>query len=82
MKGKVYAINRTRGMIAIKTSEGYSIFELLGNEEIKEGDEIEWKDDTPLGSEQIMNLNSGESFEVYFQNHRVNEANLRKQLLL
>lgn len=83
MKGTVCAINKQRGMVAIKTeTDGFSIFELFGDDNFNLGDEISWSEDTPLGDCKVKNHTEDEFAEVYFQNHGVTEGNLRTQLLL
>ncbi len=82
MKGTITQINRIRGMVAVATeSDGYSVFELLGGDSVELGDAVSWKDDTALGSEVLTNHTQGERYEVYFQNHHVNQQLLRQQLL-
>lgn len=81
MKGTISNINKRRGMVAVKTIEGsYSIFELLSNDEVEVGDQVEWAEDTVLGDATLKNQTQGTSFEVYFQNHHVNQSFLDKQL--
>ena len=80
MKGVVHEINASRCMVAIKTSEGYSIVELVDSDAIEVGDHVRWREDTQLGSGQLENLSRRTSFEVYFQNHWVSEQQLRAQL--
>ena len=82
MKGTIREINQIRGMVAVLTEEGnFSIFELLGGDIVEVGDEVQWKNDTGLGSEILTNLSRSESYEVYFQNHHVQKSQLRQQLL-
>ena len=82
MRGIVSAINPRRGMVALQTGHGFTIIELLGNDEIEIGDELCWSDDTGLGSENYRNITKGTRFEVFVQNHWVSERQLRQQLLL
>ncbi|MEQ9587957.1 MAG: hypothetical protein RJS97_08385 [Parvibaculaceae bacterium] len=81
MNGLVVDINHHRGMVAIRTPQGFSIFELMGEDPVELGDEIAWKDDTALGGNMIHNRTQYESYEVYFQNHHVSRATLRRQML-
>jgi hypothetical protein len=82
MKGTIFKINHNRGMVAVLTENGdFSIFELLGGDPAEEGDEVYWKNDTGLGSEQLRNITQEETFEVYFQNHWVSNNQLSRQLL-
>ena len=81
--GRIAAINQKRGMVAIETADdGYTIFELLSDFEIEIGDEIHWTNDYGMGHEKYTNTTKGIAEEVYVQNHSVNKANLRQQLLL
>lgn len=81
MTGTITAMNPGRGMVAVKTDGGYSIFELTGGDEFEIGDKVSWQDDTALGSEYIMNHTRREQVEVFFQNHYVPPDQLRAQLL-
>ncbi|MFH0782361.1 MAG: hypothetical protein V2B20_10490 [Pseudomonadota bacterium] len=82
MKGTIYKINHHRGMVAVLTENGdFSVFELLGDDPVEEGDEIYWKNDTGLGGEIIKNTTQNEEYEVYFQNHWVLKNQLKQQLL-
>lgn len=81
MKGVITNINQRRGMVAVKTENGdYSIFELLGSDEINVGDHVGWNEDTVLGDATLENKTQKTSFQVYFQNHHVNHAILNAQL--
>ncbi len=69
-------------MVAVLTEDGdFSIFELLGGDIVEVSDEVQWKEDTGLGSEILTNVTRRESYEVYFQNHHVPKHQLRQQLL-
>lgn len=81
--GVVAAKNPRRGMVAIKTADsGYTIIELLSDFDLNLGDEMTWADGYALGHETYENVTQGTREEVYVQNHDVNEAILRQQLLL
>lgn len=81
--GTVAAMNPTRGMAAIATEDdGYTIIELLSEFELAAGDQMSWANDYGLGSERYTNVTCGVTEEVYVQNHAVNQAHLRQQLLL
>ncbi len=83
MKGTIYMINLHRGMVAVQTENGdFSVFELLANNPVEKGDEVQWKDDTSLGSTMLMNLTQRQTYEVYFQNHWVSSSQLKQQLLI
>lgn len=82
--GSIAALNPRRGMVAIRTDDdgSYTIIELLSHFELSLGDKMVWKNDYGLGSETYRNLTTGESEEVYVQNHSVTTGNLRQQLLV
>ena len=82
MQGTVFAINLQRGMVAIDTDYGFTIIELMSDDNIEIGDEMAWTDDTALGSETYTNRSKGERMEVYVQNHHVPKQQLRQQLLM
>ncbi len=83
MIGRVHQINPVRGMVAVETAGyGYSIFEMLSEEPVSVGDEVEWSHDTVLGRTVLVNHTVGASFDVYFQNHWVPPGQLRVQLRL
>lgn len=82
MRGTVKAINRNRGMVGVLTDGGdYSVFELLGGDEVEVGDDVSWKSHNPMGSDMLVNHSRGTRFEVFFQNHWVPPDQLRQQLL-
>jgi molecular chaperone DnaK (HSP70) len=81
MNGTVEQLNPSRGMVAVRTDEGYSIVELLGDE-VEVGEVLAWSGSTPLGGETIRNLTRGCNLNVFFQNHHVSHSDLRSQLLL
>ncbi len=81
MRGPVIKINRQRGMVAVDTDEGYSIFEMLDDDTFEVGDEVSWSEHNPLGGADIINHTQGERYEVYFQNHWVSSEQLDQQLL-
>lgn len=81
MTGSVVAINSNRGMVGVLTENGdYSVFELLGSDEVEVGDDISWTGDTPLGGNTVQNETRAEAFDVFFQNH-VSKSRLHDQLL-
>lgn len=82
MKGTVYNINSTRGMVGVKVESGnFSVFEMLSDDNFHIGDELEWKEHNPLGDCKIKNGTENEFAEVYFQNHDVPLQNLKSRLL-
>jgi hypothetical protein len=82
MRGHVFAMNPQRGMVAIETEGGFTIIELLSDDDIAIGDEMAWSDDTGLGSETYRNITKGTRMDVYVQNHWVPKNQLRHQLLM
>jgi hypothetical protein len=81
--GNVAAINADRGMVAIATEDdGFTIIELISGWDLEIGDTISWSNGYGLGSEVYENKTKGTREEVFVQNHAVNSANLRAQLLL
>ncbi len=81
--GQVAAINANRGMVAIVTEDdGFTIIELMSGWDLEIGDVIAWSNGYGLGSETYENLTQRTTGEVFVQNHAVNRANLRSQLLL
>lgn len=74
-RGVVEAVNRTLGMIAVLTDDGYTIIELLGYE-AEVHDEVSWSDHLPLGGDSASNRTKGEVMDVYFQDHHVSLAKL------
>jgi len=82
MKGIIFDINWERGMVAVLTeSEDYSVFELLSEEHLDIGDEVSWNENHPLGDCKIKNYTKNEIIEIYFQDHWVNNQNLKSRLL-
>jgi hypothetical protein len=79
MRGEVQHIHRQRGMVAVLTDSGYSIIEITGDD-VEVGDVLEWRGFTG-GHERIRNLTQARDFDAYFQNHCVNQSQLRQQLL-
>jgi hypothetical protein len=81
--GTVAAQNKRRGMVAIKTEDdGYTIIELLSHFELSIGDKMSWENGYGLGHETYRNDTTGESEDVYVQNHAVSDAALKQQLLM
>ncbi|HWZ14941.1 MAG TPA: hypothetical protein VNW95_06850 [Mucilaginibacter sp.] len=71
-KGTVAILNHNRGMYTVELSDGsYSIFELLGANEINLKDVISGPLDEE-GSCMLKNLNEDEEFEAVVQNTGLN----------
>ncbi len=76
-------MNPRRGMVAIETEDdGFTIIELLSGWDLEIGDSIVWVNGYGLGSEVYENRTKRSRAGVYVQNHSVNRAILRQQLLL
>ena len=83
MNGRVYGINRNRGMVAIETElHGFTIVELLNEADIEVGDEVSWESDTGVGSQTYSNVSKNRSMDVLVHNHLVSKSALRQQLLM
>ena len=68
-------------MVGVLTQDGsYSVLELLGDN-VGLGDRLRWSGSEPLGGERIFNVTQAIALDVYFQNHYVGKAHLRRQLL-
>jgi hypothetical protein len=81
--GVVKHINRQRGIVAILTpNAAYTIIELLSDQDINIGDQMQWRNETGMGSETYTNVTQSKSMDVYVQNHWVPEQQLRQQLLI
>lgn len=76
-------MNAARGMVAIETDDdGFTIIELLSDWDLDIGDAVVWANGYGLGSELYENRTKRTRSEVYVQNHSVNRAILRQQLLI
>jgi len=80
--GTVAETNPGRGMVGIKTEDGFTIIELLGECDLDVGDKVAWSSGYDLGSETYENLTKRTRSRVYVQNHSVSAGGLRVQLLL
>lgn len=66
MIGKVIGINSRKGLVAVDTTDGITIFELLGGYEINIGDTISGNLDTHEG-ETLYNKSQNEAIDVYIE---------------
>jgi hypothetical protein len=81
MSGTVTQVNPGRAMVAVRTDNAdYSVFEVIGGEEFEIGDNVSWREDTPLGGHQVVNRRTGERADVYFQNHYMSAQQVLQQL--
>jgi hypothetical protein len=81
--GIVEAVNPSRGMVAIATEyDGFTIIELISEWDLEIGDAISWENGYGMGCEIYEDRTKASREEVYVQNHGVNHASLRQQLLL
>ncbi|MBL8811742.1 MAG: hypothetical protein JNM43_16355 [Planctomycetaceae bacterium] len=82
MKGTVFQINKQRGMVGTETDNGFTIIELLNDDDIETGDEMEWNPETGLGQQVYTNKSKRKQMSVFAQNHWVPKQQLRSQLLI
>jgi len=69
-------------MVAVQTENAdFSIFEIVSSNPVEIGHAVSWQGDTPAGHGSIVNHTTGETFNVYFQNHWVGKNQLNQQLL-
>ena len=81
MKGKIYKVNRIRGMVAIQTESGdFSVFE-RGEEKGNVGDEVEWNGDGIIGEVVLKNHSRQSTTIIIFKYHRVPLGTLNARLL-
>ena len=69
MEGIIKEIDLKKGMVTVSTENGYSIFEIISDDNFNIGDEVNWKEENPFGDCRIYNASENEYCEVYFQNH-------------
>ena len=82
MKSTVNFYNPKRGMFSVLLENGeYSIIELLDSSEITIGDEIVGELEY-LGSTQLKNVTTGNTFSVMIQNVHCDEHQAIKRVLL
>ena len=67
--GVIYKINRVSGMVAVNSSDGFSIFEIISSCEFECGDVVQWSKPTALGRHEIDNITKQTKSIVFFQNH-------------
>ncbi len=80
MKGIVRALNPSMGRVGCQTSDGFSMFDMMGDDPPDLGDEIEWSDLTPLGGERVRNVTQGCTYDVFFEDHHMSWATLKQQM--
>ena len=72
MRGTVVDIHHERGMAGVLTEDGdYSVFELLGSDQVEVEDEVSWKDATSRGDTLLFNHTQGERYIVYSWARRI-----------
>jgi len=82
MKGIIKDINWDKGMVGVETkNDGFTIFQILADDNLHLRDELTWDEDHPFGHADIKNLTTDEQFEVFFENHNVGTDNLKRLLL-
>lgn len=66
MAAHVVAVNPRKGFVAVQTSSGITVFELIGAYEVNVGDTIRG-DFEALGGETYYNVTEGEELDVFVQ---------------
>lgn len=77
MRGIVKLLNPKSGMAAIETSNGYTVFEILGDYDVEIGDKISGHLDAH-GGETFKNITKEEDMEVYVEAIQATEQNARQ----
>lgn len=79
MNGRIYGMNRSKGLVAIETEfHGFTIVELVSDADLQVGDEITWESDTQMGLQTYSNVSTNRSLEVNVHNHLVAKTYLRQ----
>ncbi len=79
-QGIVAVIDLEQSAAAIRTGAGeYTIVEIDPDWAMDLGDTIEWENDENLGFETYRNTTKEIYYEVFVQNHNVDDATLRLQ---
>lgn len=76
MKGRVVGINPSKGYIAVDTSTGITVMELLGGYDV-DPDDIISGDLEALGSEVVLNETQAEKMDVFIQGVHCTVTNAR-----
>jgi hypothetical protein len=71
MLGTIVKINSAKGLLALKTSEGYSVLEIISDGKIDIGDLLSFADDLPIGESNLINKTKKLEHQVRFQAHRL-----------
>lgn len=79
-QGTLAFIDREQSSAAIRTgADEYTIVELDIEQPMDVGDAIEWENDDALGFEIYLNRSKNIEYEVFVQNHSLDEGALRLQ---
>lgn len=79
MDGRVVAIDRSRGLIAIETElHGFTIVELLSDADVETGDPLHWDSDLDKGTQTYMNGNTGRRLDVIVRQHLLGREAVRE----
>ncbi|MFH0920740.1 MAG: hypothetical protein V1913_10295 [Fibrobacterota bacterium] len=82
MKGTVFSVNSTTCMVAVQTEDGeFTVFELLENEPVAPGDDVEWKDGASLGPVVVTDYRLKRVFEAFFHAHHLTRMEVSQQLV-
>lgn len=71
MRGVVRHFNIGRGLVAVETDSGFSVFGLLGPPHFAMGDVVSWASPTAGGPTELTNVTRGGAAAVDFRNHWV-----------
>jgi|PlaIllAssembly_1097288.scaffolds.fasta_scaffold412876_1 hypothetical protein len=79
MKGNVRFLNLQNGLVAVETSEGFTVFEVRECCAIDIGDEISGPLDSS-GEKTLYNGSKDESFDVFIENTRCTRVEAKELL--
>jgi hypothetical protein len=83
MNGRVYAVNRTKSIVAIETEMyGFTIIELQGAADVEIGDEFNWESDLELGAHRYGNLSTSRCIDVVVIGHLVSRDSVRQHMAM
>ncbi|MFA5938310.1 MAG: hypothetical protein WC809_03050 [Sinimarinibacterium sp.] len=83
MNGRVYAVNRSKGIVAIETElHGFTIVEIQEPADVEMGDEIGWDSDLEMGAHRYNNLSTSRCIEVIVISHFVSRSSVRQHMAM
>jgi len=77
MQGNVISMNQQKGLYAVQTDLGTTVFEILGGYDIEMDDLISGNQDTHAG-EILTNVTQGEKMDVFIQGIHCTPSNAKK----